>query len=82
VLGPDTVNLQQLSHLLKTAFETLAGLHEILDVVDAGEVEAEQREKILLILWQILTCEDLEEVSKIVPGMEGKPFYIVHQNNS
>jgi hypothetical protein len=35
---------------LKSTFEALAGLHQVLHVVDAGEVQTQKREEIAFIL--------------------------------
>ena len=72
VLRSNAGNLQLVGYLLQPALQVLAALHEVLDIVHVGEVEAESFEELPLGLWQVLCCQQVQEVSKVVSWRRGK----------
>ena len=57
MLRSNPFNLQHVGHLLKTTLQILAALHEILDIIDVGEVELESLKELILPLRQVDICQ-------------------------
>ena len=66
MLGSYAQDLEFISDLLEAALEVLAGLHQVLDIVDVGKVELKELKKLALRLGQILVRQEVEQVPKIV----------------
>lgn len=79
MLGANSTQLQLVGHLLQAALQILARLHQILNVEYVGEVDVQQFEKVSFVGGQVLVGEELQEVTKIVAGMEAQPLDVVHQ---
>jgi hypothetical protein len=52
--------LQHVRHLLQATFEIFAGLHEIFDIINIGEIDLESLEELRLSLGQLGVGEDAE----------------------
>merc|ERR1712227_1126234 len=66
VLWPDPLHLQHVCHLLQAPLQILAALHQILHVVDVGEIDLQSLEKFSFPFWQIAVSEHGQEISKVV----------------
>ena len=75
-------NLELIGHLLQPALEVLARLHQVFDVVDVGEVQLEQLEKLALRLRQVLVGQQVEEVAEVVARVEAQPLHVLHQDEA
>ncbi len=65
------LDLEVVGYLLQPAFERLAALHQVLDVVHHGEVQLEKLEKLGLGRREILSDENPQKVPKVVSAKEG-----------
>lgn len=74
MLRPDPCDFQLVGDLLQAALEVFARLHEILDIVDVWKVGFELLEKVSFSLGQVLVCQQVDEVTKVVARVERKPL--------
>jgi hypothetical protein len=70
---PDTLHVEELGELVQAAVQAVAELHEVLDVVDGGEVNLHEPEEAGLRVGEGVAGEDLEQVPEVVAGVEGDP---------
>jgi len=61
--------------------QIIAELHEVFNVVYVGKEELEQIEEVGLGLRQWGRRQNFEQVSEVVPGMEGNPPDVFIQHN-
>ena len=73
MLGPDPGDFQLVGDLLQAALEVFARLHEVLDVVDVGEVRLELVEEVGFSLGQVLVGQQVDEVTEVVARVERQP---------
>lgn len=59
-------NLQLIRNILQSTLQIFARLHEVLDVVDAREINRQDVEKVGLVFREGSTREELQEVAKVV----------------
>lgn len=76
MLRPDARDVELLCQLAQSAVKAVGELHEVLDVVDVRKVEAENVEKLRLILWQRLAGEELKQIAEVVSTMKRKPLHL------
>ena len=81
MLGTDPLDLQHVRHLLESALQVLARLHQVLEVVNVREVELEILEKLGLALGKVLVRQDAEEVAEVIAAVERQPLDVVEQND-
>ena len=84
MLRSDSEHVQQLCDLAESSVQIGARVHEILDVVDDGEIELQQREKVVLLAGQRRAGENLEQVAEVEAGVEADPldFLVEHDAGS
>ena len=64
MLGTDPLHLQHVGHLLESALQVLATLHQIFDVVNVGEVNLQSLEKLSLAFGQIAVGQHGQKISR------------------
>jgi hypothetical protein len=81
VAGPDALHVQRLRQLVEPAVQVVAELHQVLDIIQSGEVGPQQVEKLVLARRQILAREQLQQVPEVVPAVKGNPMHVLVQHN-
>lgn len=66
MLRSDPLQLQLLSHFLQPALQVFTTLHEVLDIVNDGEVQAQNLKEVHLLLRQVSVGQNLDQVSKVI----------------
>ena len=61
-----TPYLQFIGHFLQTSLQVLTALHQILDIINVGEVDLQQVKKVSLLRWHVGVGQDFEHVTKVV----------------
>lgn len=79
MLLANAAHLQIIGHVLQTTLQGLAGAHQVFDVINAREPLVQQIEKVGLLRRQRHARYQLEQVAKVVPGVERDPLDILKQ---
>ena len=57
MLWTNPFNLQHVGNLLQSSLQVLATLHQILHIIDVGEVKLQGLKELVLPLWQVDVCQ-------------------------
>ena len=79
MLRADSLHVQRLCQLVQSAVQIIAKLHQVLDVVERGEEETQEMEELGLVCGERRGGAHLEQVSKVIPRVEGDPLDILVQ---
>lgn len=71
---PNPLDVEQLGQLVEAPMQAVAELHQVLDVVDDGEVDVDQCEEGGVVVGEALAGEELEQVAEVVAAVEGDPI--------
>mmetsp|Transcript_51337 Transcript_51337/g.133406 ORF Transcript_51337/g.133406 Transcript_51337/m.133406 type:complete len:226 (+) Transcript_51337:244-921(+) len=80
VLRADAFDLEVLGELIEPALEALAGLHEVLDVVEAREINLQLRKEVVLLCRQSFAGEQLHQVAEVIATVEGDPLDVIREH--
>lgn len=78
---PNSLHLQQLRELVEAAVKAVAELHQVFNIVHGREINVDQLEEARLRIRQVLTRQELEQVSEIVPAVECDPMHVFVQHD-
>mmetsp|Transcript_2579 Transcript_2579/g.7594 ORF Transcript_2579/g.7594 Transcript_2579/m.7594 type:complete len:285 (-) Transcript_2579:138-992(-) len=82
VLRADARNIEELCEFVEPALEVVAAARDELDVIDRGEVGAQQVEEGALRLGQRLAGEHLEEVAEVVTRVKADPPHVLVEHHA